>query len=236
MAAIFRRELQAYFLSPIGYAFMGFFLMVAGLFFTVSNLFAGSASFVTTLSNMSFIFMLLVPILTMRLMAEDRKSKTDQMLLTAPVSVTSVVMGKYLAALAMFAITLAVTFIYPFILSRYGTLPVAEMVGGYLGFFLLGASFISVGLFMSTLSENQVTAAASTFAVLLAIYLMDVVTPYLNQPWLVTVLQWFSAYSRFEGFATGVLALSPVLYYLSFTGVFLFLSIRAVEKRRWSEG
>jgi len=234
MKAIWLRELRAYFQSPIGYTFMGFFLLVAGLFFTVENLNQGSASFAQTLSSMSFIFMLLVPILTMRLMAEDRKAKTDQMLLTAPVSVWEVVWGKYLAAVCMLAATLLISLIFPIILARYAELSALEILCGYIGFFLLGCSFIAIGLLMSSLTENQVTAAAGSFALLLAIYLMDMLLTGINLPWLAAVLSWLSAYRRFQGFTSGILSFSAVMYFLSFSGLFVFLCVRSVERRRWS--
>lgn len=236
MIAIFKRELRAYFVSPIGYAFMGFFLLVAGLYFNVYNLQQGNGSFVSTLGQLTFVFMLLVPILTMRLLAEERKTKTDQMLLTAPTTVSSIVLGKYFAAVAVFLATLVLTLLYPAILSTMGASVREDVWGAYLGFFLLGCAFIAIGIFMSSLTENQVTAAASTFAVLLAIFVLDKLIPTLTAAWLIKLLQWFSLYNRYSGFVSGMLGMSEIVYYLSFSVVFVFLAIRSVEKRRWSGG
>ena len=234
MIAIYKKELRSYFQTPIGYAFAGFFLLMAGVYFYVNNMRTLSGDFTATLGSLSFVFMIVVPVLTMRLLAEERRAKTDQMLLTAPVSVTAIVIGKYLAAVTLFFATLLLTLIYPAILARYGDLPLAQILGGYLGFFLLGSALIAVGLCMSALSENQVTAAGSAFAVLLAIYMMDKVAPSVSVGWVAGVLSWLSAFKRFEGFATGMLQLTAIIYYVSFSGLFVFLCVRAIEKRRWS--
>ena len=236
MIAIFKRELKSYFTSPIGYAFMGFFLLTSGLFFTVSNLNQANGSLAEMLSQVSYVFMVLVPVLTMRTLAEDRKSKADQMLLTAPVSVGGIVLGKYFAALCVFLTTLAITLVYPIILARYAALPFGEIFTGYLGFLLIGAAFIAVGVFFSALAENQVTAAASTFAALLAIYLMDLLTPSVSITWAASLMKWFSAYKRFELFVSGVLPFADIVYFISFIAIFLFVAVRAVERRRWSGG
>jgi len=236
MIAIFKRELKSYFTSPIGYAFMGFFLLTSGLFFTVSNLNQANGSLAEMLSQVSYVFMVLVPVLTMRTLAEDRKSKADQMLLTAPVSVGGIVLGKYFAALCVFLTTLAITLVYPIILARYAALPFGEIFTGYLGFLLIGAAFIAVGVFFSALAENQVTAAASTFAALLAMYLMDLLTPSVSITWAASLMKWFSAYKRFELFVSGVLPFADIVYFISFIAIFLFVAVRAVERRRWSGG
>ena len=235
MWAVFRREVQSYYFSPVGYAFSGFFLLISGIFFCVYNIFAANDRFGAWLGNITFLFILLVPILTMRLMSEERKNKTDQMMLTAPISLFSIMLGKYLAAVCVFAVTLLVMFIYPIILTVFGDPSWGEIVGGMIGFLLLGSTFISIGLFMSSLSENQVVAAASTFAVLLVLYFVDTIK--LNVPgWMGVILGWFSLYSRFGTFANGMFSLASALYYLSVIAVFVFLTIRVVERRRWSEG
>jgi len=236
MWAVLKREIQAYFYSPIGYVFMGFFLLVSGFFFAASNIFAGSAEFSSLLGNITFLFLLLVPVLTMRLLTEERKNKSDQLLLTSPLSLTSIVMGKYLAAVVVFLLTLVITAIYPIILFAYGEPSLGEILGGYIGFFLMGCAFIAIGLFVSALTENQVTAAVATFAVLLLMWLMDWITPNINNATVAKILDWFSILKKFENFGIGVLSLSPMVYYITFAGIFVFLTIRAIEKRRWSEG
>jgi len=237
MFAVYKRELQAYFYSPIAYVFMGFFLLVTGLFFAGTNVMSQQASYSTMLGNMSFLFMLLVPVLTMRLLSEERKNKTDQLLLTAPVSVTGIVLGKYFAAISVFAITLVVSFIYPLVLFTFGNPSFAEILTGYIGFFLLGASLISVGLLISSLTENQVVSALATFGVLLVMYLggVDLLIQLINVSWIGTALDWFSVYNRYNTFGQGLLGIAPIIYYISFCAVFLFLTVRSIERRRWSE-
>lgn len=236
MWAVFKREVQSYFFSPLGYVIIGFFLLVSGFFFTANNIFPMNSSFNAVLGNTSFIFMMLVPILTMRLLSEEKKTKTDQMLITSPLSLTAIVLGKYLAAVSVFLTTLVISFVYPIILLTLGQPSVGEIVAGYIGFFLMGCTFISVGLFISALTENQITAATSTFGVLLLLWVIDWVVPNINNPAVVSTLEWLSVLKRFSSFMMGVLSPSPIIYYLSFSALFVFLTIRVIEKRRWSEG
>jgi ABC-2 type transport system permease protein len=278
MLAIFRRELKAYFTSPIGFTFVGFFILIAGVFFAISNLLSGNPNFTGVLSNLTFIFLFLVPILTMRLLSEEARQKTDQLLITSPVGITGIVMGKYLAAMGVFVITLLITLIYPVIMSFYALLGLAwwEILGGYIGFFLLGSSFIAVGLFFSSLTDSQIVAAVYTFAALLLIWILDFIAqsvPSTAVSGLVflallgaalvlmvyfstrntaaavvllfvfsrgsfegligRILSWFSLLKRYSDFSMGVLGVSPIVYYISFSGAFVFLTIRMIEKRRW---
>lgn len=173
MGAIFKRELKNYFLNPTGYVFLSLFLLLAGIFFTTGNLLTGNTRYVGFLSSIIFIFLLIVPVLTMRLMSDETRLKTDQLLLTTPVRISGIVLGKFFAALAFFCIGLAVTVLYALIIAVHGELDLMETIGGYLGFILVGASFISVGLFISGLTENQVIAAISTFAALLVMWLIQ---------------------------------------------------------------
>lgn len=212
-------------------------MFLSGIFFFLGNVYSGSADFNSLLGTLTFLFMLVVPVLTMRLLSEERKNKTDQLLLTSPISLTSMVIGKYLAALSVFLITLVITFIYPIILFMFGTPSMSEIVTGYIGFFCLGASLIAVGVFISALGENQITSAFITLGVLLVLYLMSssLLESLINIPWIVSVLEWFSVYERFTPFSQGVLGITQIFYYLSFAAVFIFLTVRTVERRRWSE-
>lgn len=234
MISIFKRELKSYFYSPVGYMFWGFFLLLSGYFFMVINLNQAWADLKSLFSNISFIFIFLVPILTMRLMSEDRKNKTDQLLLTSPVSLTSIVLGKYLAAVFVFLIALFITIIYPIILYIYGNPSLGEMFGSYLGFFLMGAAFISLGLFVSSLTENQIISAVASFGILLMLWLIDWITSFVQSKIIINIVEWLSIFARYEDFSMGILSLSPVVYYISFSTVFIFLTVRVMEKRRWS--
>jgi ABC-2 type transport system permease protein len=171
--AIFNKELKTYFYSASGYVFMGVFLFICGIFFASYNLLPGSPDYSSVLSSIIFIFLILVPIITMKLIAEEKHQKTDQLLLTSPLSVSEIVIGKYLAAVALFFITLAVTILYPIILSQFGTIPVGQIVTTYIGFALMGASLIAIGIFASSLTENQVIAAVISFGMLLVVWLLD---------------------------------------------------------------
>ena len=237
MLAVYQRELKGYFYSPIAYIFMGFFLLITGFFFYAYNIGPAQANYNGMLSNLMFLFMLTVPILTMRSLSEERKNKTDQLLLTSPTSVTSVILGKYFAACSVFLLTLVISFVYPATLFIYGNPSIAEIATGYIGFFLLGAALISVGVFISALCENQVTSAIVTLVVLLAMFIgaASLIQQLISVTWINALLSWFSVYQRFTPFSQGLLSLTEVFYYLSFAAVFVFLTVRTVERRRWSE-
>ncbi|NLP46389.1 MAG: ABC transporter permease [Epulopiscium sp.] len=173
MLAIFNREFRSYFTSATGYIFMSFFLIMSGIYFAIINLISGNPNYNLVLSSITMILLIGVPIITMRLLSEEKKQKTDQLVLTAPLRLSGLVLGKYFAALALFGLTLLITGIQPIIITLFGTLPVGEVLGGYMGYFLLGACFIAIGLFISSLTDNQVVAALTTFATLLLLLLMD---------------------------------------------------------------
>lgn len=286
MLAIFTRELKSYFQNITGFIFMGFFLLLTGIFFTLINLANQSPQYNAVLGNITFIFLLVVPILTMRLLSEDMKQKTDTLLLTNPISITGVVLGKYFAALSVFLMTLAITVLYPILLSIVGIISVSEIAGGYIGVIMLGAAFIAVGLFISSLTDNQVIAAVVTFAVLLFLWFLDPVQQIIPsqkvagivflgivaagiavfayftirniyvsiavlvvgagiivllyfvkdeffEGLIIKFLQWFSLVTRYQEFNRGLVGISPIVYYLSFSATFIFLTIRVIEKRRW---
>jgi ABC-2 type transport system permease protein len=238
MLAVYKRELQGYFLAPLGYIFIGIYMLMAGLFFVLIDVGQGSADYVSILGYIWFQFLIIMPlsILTMKLLSDERKNKTDQLLLTSPLSITAMVMGKYLAAVTVFLVTLIVSLLFPLILSMLGNPPIIEIFAGYLGFFLMGCALISVGLFISALTENQVVSAVATFGVLLALWLLGkALIPVIQVGWIVNVLQWLSVFDRLTPFTQGLLSVTQVIYFISFAAVFIFLAIRTVESRRWSE-
>lgn len=239
MRAIWKRELKNYFLTPIGYVFMSIFLLVNGLFFMINNLWSMSSSLDTMFSIMNYVFMLVVPLLTMRLMSEDRKNKTDQLLLTSPISIWSIALGKFMAACTVLLLSLCFTFAYIAIIAVYATPYWGLIVSNYLGFTLLGACYIAIGVLISAMTESQITAAVFTFGANLLLQFLESVGPSLNIPymsWLPNAMSWLSLYSRYYSFTTGIISLADVIYYLSFIGVLLFLTVRVIDKRRWSEG
>lgn len=234
MFSILKKEFRSYFTSPTAYVMIGLFVFISSIIFYM-NLASGTAEYNFNLSYMSLILVLVVPILTMKILADERKSGTEVLLITSPASLTSIVVGKYLAAFGVFLVMTAITFIYPIILAVLGEPSISEIVGGYVGFILLGAAFIAFGIFASSLTESQIIAAIVSVVGLLLMWLLQGIAPSLGGIWS-KILSWFSLYSRTEDFFAGILSLGPVVYYLSFSAVFVFLTIRVIEKRRWSKG
>lgn len=287
MAAIFKKELRTYFTTLTGYAFLGFFVLITGYFFVAQNLAVYSANYNDVLVATMIMFLILVPVLTMRSFAEESRQKTDQLLLTSPVSINSIVLGKFLAAASLFLAAILITAVFPIILSRYGTVDVKATVCCFIGYFLMGSCLISVGIFISVLTDNQIVAAAATFCALFLLLMIDniaanapitrtssvifaavvaavvaltvyastkslaasavfavigaliigiffIVKPNVYDGLITNALGWLSVLSRFENFYLGVFGISDVVYYISFSGVFLFLTANVIEKRRWN--
>jgi len=235
MFAIFKKEFKSYFNSPTAYVLIGLFVLISSILFFYINLTSQLAEFSYNLNFMSIVLIIMIPILTMKILADERKSGTEVLLITSPTSITSIVVGKYLAALVVFLIMTTLTFIYPIILFAFGKPAIAPLIGGYVGFILLGASFIAFGIFASSLTESQIIAAIVSVVGLLVMWLLQYIAPSLGGIWS-KILSWFSLFSRTEDFYTGILSLAPVVYYLSFSAVFVFLTTRVIEKRRWSKG
>lgn len=173
MLAIYKKELKSYFTSMMGYVFIAFFLVIIGIYFTANNLYGQMASFEYVLSAATFLFVILVPILTMRIMAEEKKQKTDQLLLTSPLPVGKIILGKYLAVLTVFLVGIAIICLYPLILLQFGDVSLKIAYSSVLGFFLMGATYIAIGLFISSMTESQVVAAVISFVTILITLLMD---------------------------------------------------------------
>jgi ABC-2 type transporter. len=235
MFAIYKKELRSYFSSPVAYALIGLFVLLSSIFFILINLQQSYADFSGNLSTMSFLLLFIIPILTMRVLAEEKKNGTEVFLVTSPASITDIVVGKYLAAFTVFLVMVVITFIYPIILFSFGKPPFAQLMGAYIGFILLGAAFIAVGVFASSLTESQVVAAIIGVVSLLVMWLMDNIAGFVGG-FIAKILNWFSLLSRYDEFNRGILNLSPIIYYLSFIAVFIFLTIQVIERRRWSEG
>ncbi len=205
MTAIFKREFRSYFNNILGYIFCAFILLFAGIYTMAINLKSGSANFEYVLGNMAFIFLIAVPILTMRSIAEDRKQKTDQLLYSLPVSMTEVVMGKFLAMIAVLLIPIVIVGLYPLILSAFGNVNMFAAYGTLLGFFLLGSCLIAMGLFISSLTDNQVVAVIASFIVMLLNYFVGTLADYLS----------YSPNATFIAFTVIIVAVAAVLYYMT---------------------
>ncbi|MDR1539806.1 MAG: ABC transporter permease [Clostridiales bacterium] len=175
MTAIIKKELRGYFNSWIGYVFLFIFVGLVGVFFSLINLQNQYPGFQDSMSNITIFYLVLIPVLTMRLFAEEARQKTDQLLFTSPVTVMSIVVGKFLSALCLSVIGMAITVLFPIIISRYGTLPYAQIITSYLGYILLTACFISVGMFISVLTDNQIIAAVVTFFTMILFLILDAI-------------------------------------------------------------
>ena len=175
MIAILKKELRAYFTQMVGYTFLAFLILLMGMFFTFVNVFSQSGRFNEVLSTSAILFFILVPILTMRLFSEETRHRTDQLLFTSPLSVMQIVLGKFLAAFSLFLLGVGITTIFPLILSYYAIegLPTSQIIGAYIGFLLIGACCIAVGMFISVLTDNQIIAAVATFAAIYVMFIME---------------------------------------------------------------
>ena len=228
MFAIFKRELKAYFTSPLGYVFLAIFYAFSGLFFYIFSLSVGSTDISSVFLMMFIVLMVFVPLLTMRLLSEDKKQKTDQLILTAPVSLLSIVMGKFLAAYAIFAIGVAVMPVYGFVMSTFATVSWLPIWGNTVGLLLLGGIFVSIGLFISSLTENQMIAAIGGFFINLMILLMNTLKSALPNGFLQDVLSSISVYSRYSEITSGIFSLSSLIFFVSVIFIFLFLTVRVL--------
>ena len=182
---------------------------------------------------MQTIVMFLVPILTMRLFSEDKRQKTEQLLLTAPIGLTGIIFGKLLAAFAVFTLGFSATLVYALVLDSFGTLEWSVYLSNLLGMLLLGLALISIGAFISSLTENQVVAAIGGFAVTLLLVFVDTLATIVKTGWISAVLNNLSVYTRYSDFSLGVINFSDIIFFLSLCAVFVFLTVRVFEKKRW---
>ena len=224
MGAIFRREMGAFFTSGIAYVFLAGFALFSGLFFSLNVVGSGISDMSPMFSSMFLIVVFLIPILTMRLLSEEKKNRTDQGLLTAPVSLTSIVLGKYFAALALFIIAESVVFIYSIIIALCGQVVWSTLLGNYFAMLFLGAAFIAIGLFISSLTENQMASAVIGIFVLFMLYLMDSLAANIPVEFIQKALVAASFYSRYIELTRGVFDLSTIVYFISIAVLFNFFT------------
>jgi ABC-2 type transport system permease protein len=234
MGAIYRREMGAFFTSGLAYVFLAVFYIFSGYYFYNEVIASGYTDTSPLFRNMFKIVLFLIPILTMRLLSEEKKTRTDQGLLTAPIGLWEIVLGKYLAALTIFIIAESIIFVYAVILAYLGQVVWATLLGNYFAMLLLGAAFIAVGVFISSLTENQMTAAVFSMAVLFFLYLFDSFSDRFSWQWLADLVTQLSFYNRYVEFTQGIFNLTSVLFYISTAFLFNFFTVRVLEKRRWS--
>lgn len=235
MLAIYKREMRSYFTGAIGYAFLVIYLAAAGIVFSYTTLFSMSADVTSFFTLMLIFSAVMLPILTMKSFSEERKTKTEQLVLTAPVSIFSMVAGKFLAAYSMFAMAHVFSSLYCLLLLPYGNLKAAVMLGNMLALLLVGMVFVSVGLFVSSLTENQLAAAVGTIAIILLLLAVGLIGLFLPTTyWLRFVFDAVSIFTRFQNFTAGYFDIASVVYYLSVSAVFLYLTVRVYDRRRYN--
>ena len=236
MKAIFKREFKSYFISPIGYIFLAVFYFFEGTAF--ADVYSqGSTETATVFFNfltlLAIIFLL--PVLTMRLLSEDRRQKVDQALLTAPISVTSIVLGKFFAALAVYMIAFAPTLIFQMII--YLTVPTVNWLlylNALLGTVLTGAALIAIGLTISALTESQAISCILTIAAYVSLFAITYIAGLTGVKFIVTATEYLAIFTIFQRFYDSVFHIADVAYLLSLTALFIFFSVRIVERRRWA--
>jgi ABC-2 type transport system permease protein len=234
MGAIYRREVGAFFSSALAYIFLAVFYFFSAFFYSMSCLYSSTTDMSGVFSSVFMVILFLIPILTMRLMSEEKKQKTEQCLLTSPVSLSEIVYGKYLAAFTLYAIGIAIFLVYALILAFFGSVSWALVLSNCVALLLLGGSFIAVAMFVSALTENQFVAAIGGMFALLLLYLLDSVSSAVSWEFLANLLEKLSFYTRYYEFTQGIFDLSSVLFYVSVIVLFNFFTVRVFEKRRWS--
>lgn len=242
MSAIYRRELMSYFISPVGYVFSAVFFAISGVCFTSCTVGSGTTDSTAYFSMILLFFVILIPLLTMKLFSEEKKTGTEQLLLTSPVSLMGIVFAKFLAAYTLFAGTFAVSAFLnmltlngiakeqEYVISKMN---IPTFIGCFVGVLLIGGAFISIGIFVSSLTENQIIAAVVSIGVFALMIACSVFAMKLDNEVLRVVVKWFSVMDRFYNFQRGIFDFVSVVYYVSLSAIFLFLTVRVYEKRRW---
>jgi ABC-2 type transport system permease protein len=236
MSAIYKRELRAYFTTPMGYVFCAMFLTLTNVFFYLGNVLYSYGNLSSIFFIMLVLLALTTPILTMRLFSEEYRQKTDQLLLTSPVRPIDIVAGKYLSAMTVVAISFAATLVFPLIVAIYGTPNGGQLLGNYLALLCAASAFVSIGLLISSVTENQIVSLLGTMGVLVFLYLLYLITDSFvpaSWVWLHAFVQWFSPFTRFVSFTEGVFPLNEIVFYVTLAALFLFLTSRVLDKKRW---
>lgn len=235
MIAVFKKEMRSYFTGVVGYVFLVLYLALAGLVFAYTTFFSMSSSVTDFFTFMLVISGIILPLLTMKSFSEERKVRTEQLLLTSPVSITGIVFGKFLAAYVMFAGCIVLNTLYFLFLINYASLKFAVLLGNLVAMLLVGMVFIAIGLFVSSLTENQLSAAIGTIAIILAFLAIGVVSSLLpSSYWLRFVFDFLSIFTRFQTFVRGYLDFASLIYYISVAAIFMYLTVRVYDRRRYN--
>ena len=233
MLAIYKREMRAYFTTPIGYIFAAIFLAISAVVFAYSTLYSLSSDTSAYFTVMVFAFVILLPLLTMKTFSEERKTKTEQLLLSAPVTLTGMVVAKFLAAFTVFFGCVLLTSLNFIILYNHARPETATILGNLLALILVGMAFLAVGLFVSALCESQLAASVITISVLLLFLVISLANSLIEVAWIRFLLNGISVFSRFQNFTRGIFDVAAIFYYSSLTAVFLFLTVRVYDRRRF---
>lgn len=234
MKAIIKRELSNYFSSPVGYVVLVIFYLFSGLFFNSYNLVPQNTSMSSLFSSIVSLLGFLVPVLTMRLMSEEKKQRTDQLLLTSPVSLPALVMGKLLSCYIVYVLMTGITLVYALIMSAFGSPDWPVVISQFVGLLLLGLALTAIGMFISSLTESQIIAVVGTYAVILLLMMISSIAQIVPNAVIASVLNAIALFQRYNTFSYGLLDFSNIIYFLSVAAFFVYLTIRVFEKKRWS--
>ncbi len=244
MIAILKKELRSMFLSPLAYVVIGGFTFLSAFSFLSATLASMTSDVTAFFSSLVLWIIIVVAILSMKIFSDEKKAKTDQLLLTSPVSLTQIVLGKFFASYIVYLISMAITFIYMLIVVIFGSLEWGIVFSNYLGLFLLGAAVVSIGVFISSLTESALVSALLTLIILFVSYLASsfayIITSYTTGlPEIIvsiisSIIGVLAIFDKYNTFASGMIDFTAIAYYLSVTTIFLFLTVRVFEKRRWS--
>lgn len=234
MSAILKRELSAYFNSAIGYVVMAVYFFFSGLYFYMYCFEGNTTSMSGVFNNMIYIILFLVPIITMKSFAEEKRQKTEQALLTAPVNLTEIVMGKFLGAFVLYAICSLIFFVFSVVIAFFTAPDWSVILCTYIGLLLFGAALIAINIFISVLTESMIVAAVFGMAVGFVILMMTTFTSLIPFEWLSATLEKINFITYYVNFSYGLLNITDIVFFLSAAALFIFFTVRVLEKRRWS--
>lgn len=234
MIAVWKREFRSYLKSPVGYVYLFLYTIIMGACFSLFNVGQYNSEVSYYFFYSCYVMILTIPILTMKLFPEERKNKTDQILITAPISITKMVLGKFAAAYSMFLLSLIPSIFSVGFLYIYGTVETGVLIGNYVAILLAGAAYIAIAMLMACITESQIIAFMMGFFTLLLFAICDAISNVLNNAVVTKIVNVISISSRFQNLSTGLFDFSAIFYFLSLTVIFLFLIIRIIDKRRWS--
>ena len=234
MKAIIKRELSNYFSSPLGSGVLVIFYLFSGLFFNSYNLVAQNTSMSSLFSSIVNLLGFLVPVLTMRLMSEEKKQRTDQLLLTSPVSLPGLVLGKLLSCYIVYVLMCSITLVYAVIMSSFGSPDWPVVISQFVGLLLLGLALTAIGMFISSLTESQIIAVVGTYAIILLVTIISSIAQIVPNATVAAILNAIALFQRYNSFSYGLLDFSNIVYFLSVAAFFVYLTIRVFEKKRWS--